>query len=707
MKKKIFDKYLMLEGLSQLKLPGLIFLVVSVLGSGLYAISNYFSYLNYQNQLAVYGNTFSFQNMRIIEIQNVTPLLLPVVFLAPFIFCLMLFSFLNNRKGSDYYHALSCTRICMFLSFTASILIWLVLIIVPTVLIASLIYGVTGAIINAGYIPYLIFTFLAAAVLVTACMLLAMSITGTVFTNTILFGLILFLPRFAIYFLMSNITESVRILPSNAGGLLNIGYNIPVNLIFRTFRSSYNFSMSTLYTSIPPILYTLILAVLYIALACFLFRHRKSETASNSAPNRIMQHIYRCVVTLPIALLIPIILMSYKSTNYQSYSQFLQGQYGTIIALVVISLLIYFLYELLTTKSVKKMFRSAPLLLAVAAFCVLFGVTLNAVKSSLLDFAPSASEIESVTIQPTNNYSSNGSDDSYNSLALNNLSLNNSTIISAVADTLASNVRAIKQSPARPFPEYNANYFVGIKLKNGFYAERILYANSAVNPRLKKAIYTNIPFFNTLTALPDEKSVDIISTSKDPYSFSDQMSIQLWKCFKAEYATLSYSEKLSADLNATYYSTNYPILNVYGSYGINRYNCNYVLNNKLPKTQALYAELLNAHNKLKARTVLSAYIKNPKGRTFPNVILFNCKKAGLPPTASGTFSLNSLIRNISTDQEIKACRILQQTFNEPIDVTQPYICVSVYSKNNTVNYYQAITLDNVKKIKALLSVQKK
>jgi hypothetical protein len=710
MKKKFFDKNLMLEGFSQLRLPGLIFLVVSVFGSGLYAIAHYFSYLNYQNQVTRYGGSSVYlQSMRIVDIQNTTPLLLPVAYLAPFVFCLMLFSFLNSRRGSDYYHALSCTRVCLFLSFTASILIWLALIIVPSVLAASLIYGITGAIFNAAYIPCLIFTFFAAAVLVTACMLVAMSITGTVFTNTILFGLILFLPRFATTFLMSSVIGSLPILTTSAGGFGNIGYNIPADFVYRYFMNQNSSSLDALYTSIPSILYTLILAAVYIALACFLFRLRKSETAGAGAPNRILQHVYRCIVTLPVALLIPIVLLSYENAEYNDFRQFLEGQAGTIIILAAASILIYFLYELLTTKSVKRMFRSAPLLLAVAAVCVLFGVTLNAVRSSLLNFSPSAGQIESVTILPlsedTNRYATN-SYESYNELGLKALPLTGSTLKGAVADILAGDVRSLKASVDGLYQSPYTNYHVGIRLKNGQYAERILYAAGAMNAKIKKALYANSTFFNASTALPDEKSVDIVTASFDNQSLSETACKKLWQLFKTEYDSLPNEEKLSVDASPGAFSNTNPILSVYGSLGMERFQNNYMINDTLPKTEQFYAKLTNDRNKVKAKSLLSGYIKNGIGSDNLEVIFYNCVlKNSQASNAAKNFSLSSLVKSTSADQKQQICAILQRQFGGTLDIHKPYVYVTLSAKDGTYSYYQPLSPDNVKEIETLVTVK--
>ena len=54
-----------------------------------------------------------------------------------------------------------------------------------------------------------------------------------------------------------------------------------------------------------PLLYTFLLGLLYFLIAAFLFCRRRSEAAGQSAPSRLLQHIYRIVVTMTICIFMP------------------------------------------------------------------------------------------------------------------------------------------------------------------------------------------------------------------------------------------------------------------------------------------------------------------------------------------------------------------------------------------------------------------
>lgn len=690
MKKKFFDKGLMVEGLSQLKLPGFIILIISVLGSVLPAIFVCVSYRNSYNQ-SVYAEPIS---NCIVDISSVSPIMLPVIYIAPFIFCFVLFSFLNNRKGSDYFHSIPATRVSLFLSFTVSIIIWLFAIVTLAVLGASLVYTIASMVFNPAFIPYLIFTFFAGALLVSACMMLAMSITGTVFTNIILFGLILFLPRFITTLAFETINR-LNILPSDAGGLANVDYNIPVKFIYRyLIRTSSN--AESYYTSVSAIVYSLIIAVIYIAAACLLFHYRKSETAGYSAPNKALQHVYRCVVTLPFALCVPITIIVTPHTQ----SNFWNSVGPTLITFIVISVLIYFLFELLTTKSFKKMIKSAPVLIIVVAVCAAFGLTVNAAKNSVLNFTPAASEIESVSLSPvTNNsmYSVYGID------IARNLWVDDDSLKSVVSQILSDNVKKLKSN--RDIYTQN-NYYVTFHMNNGSYIERSLFANDDQASEIKSWILSNSEYSKKLALLPPECSINVVSAD----AIYDKSSVnKLWESYKSEYAALSESDRQSIveDFLSWYqyqFGSEYiGLIQINGAVGVKSYTYYYHITLKTPKTAAMYLELYNAKEKDRAKSLITEYAANSKIPIYGDIMLYNSSDSSLRSDDENPVTIASIdAQTSSANSKVTKClNILLDQFDDPIDLTKPYIQVSIGSENHNYCYYQAISEDNAKAIYSL------
>ena len=131
--------------------------------------------------------------------------------------------------------------------------------------------------------------------LMVAGMLVSMSITGTVFTNLLFAGILLFCaalctgvaviygecPAVSVGFCGNGIFR-------NANNLLFSG----VNVVFSMSEND-GTSIETLFSpSWQAYLYTFLLGLLYFAIAAFLFHRRRSEAAGQSAPSRLLQHIY-------------------------------------------------------------------------------------------------------------------------------------------------------------------------------------------------------------------------------------------------------------------------------------------------------------------------------------------------------------------------------------------------------------------------------
>ena len=137
--------------------------------------------------------------------------------------------------------------------------------------------------------------------------------------------------------------------------LLQSTCNLVVNLIFMAFTNSGLLIGSQFYWSV---LYTAGLALLYLILGTFLFQKRKSETAGQSAPNRRLQAVYRIILVMAYCLPVCVWIVDSEVTSISGFEVFV---------LYLIAVLIYFFYELLTTKKIKQTLRTAPGLLLVAA----------------------------------------------------------------------------------------------------------------------------------------------------------------------------------------------------------------------------------------------------------------------------------------------------------------------------------------------------
>ena len=117
-KHSLFSFSLMREGFRQCQMIGIFALVLVVLGAVLtpagYAIN-------------AAGDPYFIR--QVLKAYAVNPVLFLAAPAAP-LMTLVLFHFLNSRAASDLYHALPHKRITLYLSYAASILAWVVLLLV-------------------------------------------------------------------------------------------------------------------------------------------------------------------------------------------------------------------------------------------------------------------------------------------------------------------------------------------------------------------------------------------------------------------------------------------------------------------------------------------------------------------------------------------------------------------------------------------------
>ena len=383
MKKKFFDGRLYLDALKQLRLIGIMGLVILTLEAIIIPIGLYL-------QVNPYCST---------DFLKMHPLLLLCFCVIAPLMTLYLFNFLNKRNSSDFYHAIPNTRISLFVSFMAAILTWLTAIIVISSAVSVLghqIYFMTGTFntvynINFTSVFVMMFNVWAGSILVAASVAIAMCVSGTVFTNVVVSGLLIFMPRLLILVFTGCLSGNLPVISGvSLFPPLDSEYNVVTNLIFGVFEGGATRSVDFL----PGGLYTLALGVVYLFAAAWLFHTRKSEAAGQSAPNRVLQCLYRLLIAMVVCLFacVPIvqdILNGNTISNSEIFSY---------IVVYIIAVLAYFIYELVTTRRWKNLLRSIPALGILVLMNVTFIGSIIGAYHSVLSFTPETEEIISVQL---------------------------------------------------------------------------------------------------------------------------------------------------------------------------------------------------------------------------------------------------------------------------------------------------------------------
>lgn len=459
-KKMTFSLKMLWEGFRQCKMIGIFAAVIIVLGAVLAPVAQ------------VIGMSGSPYHTKIVyEAWSANPVMLLVLVAAP-LMTLILFHFLDSRAASDLYHALPCKRITLYLSYAGAVLTWVVLLLVLGTLASLITCSFTHnyiALLKDSLLPFAVSLFCISFLMISG-ILVSMSITGTVFTNILFSGILLFLPRFCAYALQKSVQNALPFLSEtsgtgffrNANNLLFSGVGGALGLI-----EDGSFSVeSILSPGWQPLLYTFLLGAVYFLIAAFLFNRRRSEAAGQSAPSRLLQHIYRIVVTMTICIFIVCILYMdlVDHTAHDNWFMYL--------ILYLAAALVYFAYELITTRKWHNLLTALPGLGIVALLNVGILLGLHMVQNHIVAQRPAMQEIESVSFCNTDGneyvpFSSYLSYQDYVNLECRDIEITDPTAITLVSYYLDENLKTWEESASA----YEKKYCTSVSDTYEAYAE--------------------------------------------------------------------------------------------------------------------------------------------------------------------------------------------------------------------------------------------
>lgn len=315
-----------------------------------------------------------------------------IMFVGGITFPLVGFSYLNKRNSADIMHSIPVSRMQLFVATGGAVITWLVLLQVATWITSAIGYAILGvpfSLLQAlcGFINMTI-----ATITIAAGTMIAVAISGSTLSALAASLVINFVPRLILTGFAANLVSN-QMLAIDKLGLLSPQYNLIFgNLMGYLFSSFFGVSqIEHLADSVTkvgiPTLYTLLLGVVYLALAVLLFNKRKSEAAGNPAVNRLAQHIIRCGVASPFLIGM---MMSYRSNHGYHFSE------ATTWIIVLISFGVYVIYELLCKRSFKQTVKTIPLFAGMAIIILISGPISGKIGDMIAKKTVTAGEIESV-----------------------------------------------------------------------------------------------------------------------------------------------------------------------------------------------------------------------------------------------------------------------------------------------------------------------
>lgn len=345
---------------------------------------------------------------------------LSYILIAP-IMTLYSFRFLNEQTSSDFFCSIPQTRTCIYLSYVAAIMSWII-----GILFVSSCCGAVSKTMdriaetnrtNVSFggdgpppISYketalLLLAMLICSLMVIAVVVIASCIGNSVLTSAVTAIGILILPCALTYFMnyyMRLITPFLNL--NDICFLFDLDMdNLAGSIIlgtYKAFQDMHHEYLSDYICSYQKLIYTTILAFIYFIVGGIVIQKKKCE-AKTETPTPLpfwLQTTLRCLVCfifslLPLSMLLDNLYSEYEYEHHKN---------SAIILLFFIAVLLYYLFEIFTTQTAKTLLKITPvLIIPIAANFAIYGILIGTHTISA-KFQPEPGEIKAVVLNFNN-----------------------------------------------------------------------------------------------------------------------------------------------------------------------------------------------------------------------------------------------------------------------------------------------------------------
>ena len=546
--KNKFNFRLFLDGMRQLRTIGIVSLVIFCL-AGIFSVIGInvgiqsdamFSYSSSHytpDMVSMYAETFNLYPLHMV-------LFASFLVVVP-IMVLNMFGFMNKRNSSDFYHCAPVKRETLALSFLASIMAWILIIVLSSTAIVCVTTLFTPFVsINM----YSVFVSLIATITACLCVLgagfFAMSITGTFFSNFTVSVMILTAPRLIITALVALICELNPLLSySFESGILDYRLNIVVGSILSPFV----FDSPDMFYPLEhfvPVIYTLVLTIFYFAAGLYSILYNSSSTLD-------------------------------------SLSLFF------IILLYVIAVIVYFLYEIISTRKFSNLLKAAKTLWILVVFNVVFIASVIIGYHVTLNDVPDKDDVNYIMVSTHGSYH-NG----YFANTSAAVRITDKNLISSAVDALSDNVQRAKDKKH----SYSSTFTITFNAGGRNIKRRIYFNTSAEYDNFMSLLNKSNEYADAYKNLPEYDRLSNMGFTVLGYKpVSDEDVKEIYESLKNEQKTLNYED---AFRNVSDYSMTSSFGSFDGSYIVKNSNYRYIvyITDLTPKTAQLLIDKVNARN---------------------------------------------------------------------------------------------------------------
>lgn len=528
------------------------------------------------------------------------------------------YRWLNRRAESDFYHAIPLTRTQIYATTTAAILLWLCIALGSYAVVHAILRTVFGLPINYLLFLCVFINMLIAAVEIVAAFSIGLSLCGRGFTAFFQSVAVLFLPRILLtaFWILTEVDS---------------GFTLPFSMLLPFFNPEFNIAATPFHSLIYGINYANPLAMLWslvysaglLVLGGIAFKKRRSELAEIPYASKVLQTVTRVMFGMPQLLTITVILNIWLRYGWEDDFMPREILIPLLLTSILFSFIFYCLYELISSRKMKKVVKAMPgyvLCLALSAFFIFVPYWVG--KLRLLT-PINAEEIKSFRIsnESTILIPSNIS----GSETWSDYVLYHHTFSDKDANALIANQSKEDCKNQQKGDEVNITGMERIIVNDGGLFRKMVnlpadYSYSLIN--FKEAflkICKNDPAFTEKVAAYPKGQITYYAQG---LSLSEAREVG--RLFREDYEKLTDEERLSLmyspdSMIEMYGSVNSPVglrIALFGSYGAENYTMTYRVNELTPNAAKAMLGYLNARNAEKARKELKAlveWMEHPKG----------------------------------------------------------------------------------------------
>ena len=521
MSRKIFDKNLFLEGMRQNRVQGFLYLFLLTLYSVMYPIWEY---------LSTSASSPRNVDIRVMTLMTINPALMMVMFLFGALLMAHVFRFLHQRNSSDFYHAIPQTRLCLYVSFFASAIAWMTILLAVPAIVGSVLFAVQRAYfrVQISEILRTFFHLWVGSLYIMSIVAVALSLTGTMFSCVIVSCMICFLPRLYVWVVENIVAGSLPMVPASTNLIPHfaLGLNIPLGYALSfsyLFTGGMGAAEYNALSSWQSLVYTGTLTVILILLGAVLFQKRKSESAAQASANRFLQGVFRFLAAFTASLL-PLGMLFEVTEAGEKFSALDREEIFWIVLLYILVLVVYFVYELITTRKWKNLVRIIPGILFIFAADAAVFLGMAGLQKAHASFEPTAEEIESVSFKDMRNYYSRN----YFSVSQNQLELQSEPARKLVSEGLSRVLESVRKygylnnTSIENMPHYET---VEVSIRSGgqLYSRYIFLTYEEMETLTSEMgkiqglvdVYQKLPekpVYVTIYGLTEEKAMDVYRT---------------------------------------------------------------------------------------------------------------------------------------------------------------------------------------------------